>query len=78
MDGLYSITEGGQLKWTVDINGENGMRTTPGNEDQVIERGRMVLEQGSFQNSDKRGLALTGPCIQNLHEMLFGKTLEMS
>ena len=60
MDGLYSITEGGQLKWTVDIKGQDGMRTTPGNEDQVSERGRMVLKQGSFDNPDKRGLALTG------------------
>ena len=60
MDGLYSITEGGQLKWTVDINGENGMRTTPGNERQGSERGRVVLSKGSFDNPDKRGLTLTG------------------
>ena len=70
VDGLYSLTEEGQLRWTVAIRGEDGMKTTPGNEDQLSERGKMRLKLGSFTNPDKRGLELTGKHEYNV-EILY-------
>jgi len=60
VEGLYSIIEGGQVKWTVYVRECEGMRTTPGKEDEESERGRMIIKYGSFTNPDKRGLELTG------------------
>ena len=53
VDGLYSLSEDGQVIGTVNIKGEMGEMSTLG-------MGKMKLSSGSFTNSDKRGLDLTG------------------
>merc|ERR1712142_1280287 len=70
--GLYSIKEGGQLKWTVNVSRSSGggMRTSPGKEEEESERGRMVFRYGGFTNPDKRGLDLTSSEEYNI-EILY-------
>jgi len=60
VDGLYGMAVGGQVIKTVNIKGEMGEMSTPGNDDQGNEMGKMRLSSGSFTNPDKRGLDMTG------------------
>ena len=66
VDGLYSYTYNEQVVKTVDVVGEVGYMTAPGEDHNQEERGKMSFKSGQFLDVDKRGLEITGEEFYNV------------
>ena len=61
VEGLYSIKEGGQLKWTVYVRECEGMRTTPGKEDEESESGSTLACGRAMANGFSSSFKASAP-----------------